>query len=935
MLKSKFSNYLYKITILVFAFVIGLSPNELFGQSHQKKQLTDRAYEDWNRITNTQISKNGLWSIYLIKPNKGDKTLVVYDNDKDHKYTFPRATNATLDHSGQFVVFKTTAAADSLVAWKRAKREEDDFPRDTLSIYDYLNKKMVKLPNLKSYKLPGKWSGYLAYQLENRETIEPKDSTEKKIKKENKKNGSRLIIRELLTGKEDTFGYVTHYQFAEEKAILVLQTTGKDDDTNALIRYDLKRNRLDTIQRGRVEFEQININRTGERIAYIADIDTTEERHRPYRLYHWDKKKRNSTCIADSASMFLQEGWQINPHHKPFFSENNDRIFFYSAPKPLLTDTSLIDEEKVQVEIWHYKDPKLHTQQERELERTRKKGYLAIYDIAKEEISQIGNLETPTVAINNNADHRYGVGINDLAYQPDLSWIGYARKDLYRIDLTNGERSKIVTGTQGNIRISPNGHFAFWYAMPDSCWYTYDLKNETLQKITHNKQVKFYNELQDHPTDPRSNGYAGWIEEDAYILINDRYDIWQIDPRAKEAPKRLTQGREKKWVYRYRSMNRDIDQIPMDTSLVLRIFDERDKSSGYASLGLSRRETKTLLKGDFYCSTRPIKAKESNTLLFSMASFTQFPDLQLSDTSFTEIRQISDVNPQQKDFAWGTAELYKWQSYDGSFLEGLLIKPEGFDPKKKYPLIVNFYERSSHRLHSHRAPYPHRSTINYSIYANKGYVIFNPDIVYRDGYPGQSCFDAVMSGMDKLIAEGYIATEKIGVQGHSWGGYQIAHLLTKTNRFACAEAGAPVVNMTSAYGGIRWRSGRSRMFQYERTQSRIGGTLWEKPALYLENSPLFQLDKVETPVLILHNDNDGAVPWYQGIEYFVGLRRLGKPAWMLNYNGEPHWPVKWQNRMDFQKRMSQFFDHYLLDKPMPSWMEKGVPAIEKGITSGY
>ena len=249
-------------------------------------------------------------------------------------------------------------------------------------------------------------------------------------------------------------------------------------------------------------------------------------------------------------------------------------------------------------------------------------------------------------------------------------------------------------------------------------------------------------------------------------------------------------------------------------------------------------------------------------------------------------------------------------------------------------MIVNFYERSSDRLHRHRHPTPGRSTINYSYYANHGYLIFNPDVPYRIGYPGESAYNSVMSGVTHLIDQGFVDKEHIALQGHSWGGYQVAYLATKTNLFACIESGAPVVNMTSAYGGIRWGSGLSRMFQYENSQSRIGGTLWEYPVRYIENSPLFFLDKVETPILILHNDKDGAVPWYQGIEFFVALRRLNKPAWMLNYNDEPHWPVKRQNRVDFNRRMEQFFAHYLKDAPMPQWMTRGVPALEVGIEQG-
>ena len=210
-----------------------------------------------------------------------------------------------------------------------------------------------------------------------------------------------------------------------------------------------------------------------------------------------------------------------------------------------------------------------------------------------------------------------------------------------------------------------------------------------------------------------------------------------------------------------------------------------------------------------------------------------------------------------------------------------------------------------------------------------------PDIKYRTGYPGQSCYDAVMSGVMSLMDRGFVDDKHIGVQGQSWGGYQVAYLVTQTNLFAAAMAGAPVSNMTSAYGGIRWRSGLSRMFQYEHTQSRIGGTLWEKPIQYIENSPLFFVEKINTPLLIRHDDKDGAVPWYQGIELFVALRRLNKPAWLLNYNDEPHNLVRRANMMDLTIRMKQFFDHYLKEAPAPVWMEEGIPATEKGRTLGY
>ena len=244
--------------------------------------------------------------------------------------------------------------------------------------------------------------------------------------------------------------------------------------------------------------------------------------------------------------------------------------------------------------------------------------------------------------------------------------------------------------------------------------------------------------------------------------------------------------------------------------------------------------------------------------------------------------------------------------------------------------MVYFYERNSDNLHRYYAPAAGRSIINFSFYVSRGYVVFVPDIPYTTGEPGQSAANAILPGVESLVAQGFVDEEKIGMQGHSWGGYQTAYLVTQTDMFACAESGAPVSNMTSAYGGIRWGSGMSRMFQYERTQSRIGEDLWAARDKYIQNSPVFYADKINTPLLILHNDKDGAVPWYQGIELFVALRRLEKPAWMLNYNGNPHWVMGQKNRRDFAIRMQQFFDHYLMDAPEPEWMALGVPAVNKG-----
>jgi dipeptidyl aminopeptidase/acylaminoacyl peptidase len=296
--------------------------------------------------------------------------------------------------------------------------------------------------------------------------------------------------------------------------------------------------------------------------------------------------------------------------------------------------------------------------------------------------------------------------------------------------------------------------------------------------------------------------------------------------------------------------------------------------------------------------------------------------------------KLSDVNLFQKEYNWFTTELHRWKMFDGKMSEGILYKPQNFDSTKKYPVILYFYERNANTLYNYKAPSPSASTINIPYFTSNGYLVFDPNIYYKNGEPGESAYNAVVSAARYLQKMKFVDTAKMAIQGQSWGGYQVAYIITRTNMFAAAGAGAPVVNMFSAYGGIRWGSGYSRQFQYEKDQSRIGFTPWEKPDLYKKNSPIFFADKVTTPLLMTHNDKDGAVPWYQGIEFFTGLRRLGKKVWMLQYNEEDHNLVERRNRKDLSVRLAQFFGHYLKGEPMPVWMKEGVPATLKGIEWG-
>ncbi|HJS56308.1 MAG TPA: prolyl oligopeptidase family serine peptidase, partial [Chitinophagaceae bacterium] len=444
-----------------------------------------------------------------------------------------------------------------------------------------------------------------------------------------------------------------------------------------------------------------------------------------------------------------------------------------------------------------------------------------------------------------------------------------------------------------------------------------------------------WNEEHDTPDYPSPYGVMGWQEGDSAIYIYDKYDIWKIVLSSVQSPQNIFTNqklRSRKTTIRYLRTDPEERVIKSTGSYFFRLFSEKYKSSAIWESMIQLQPVNQVHVDAGFSVGMPLKSRDAKKIIFTKENFIQSPDLYMMDhtVDFAKEFKLSSINPQQKNYNWGTAELIRWKAYNGKETEGIVFKPEDFDPKKKYPLICYFYETLSDGLNTYHAPSPTPSRLNISFFVSRGYVVFAPDIHYGTGHPARDAYNHIVSGARALVRKGYIDSTRIGIQGQSWGGIQVAQLITMTKLFKAAWAGAPVANMTSAYGGIRWESGLNRQFQYEKSQSRIGATLWEKPNLYIENSPLFHLPKVKTPLVIMHNDADGAVPWYQGIELFTGLRRLNKKVWMLNYNGEAHNLVERRNRKDIQVREQQYFDWLLKDANPPKWITEGVPALKKG-----
>jgi len=915
-----------------------------FSTVAQKRVLDHEDKELWSSIQNRSISNNGDFIMYSLWKGDRDHQLKIKDGKATTIFEHERSERGVFTYDSKAALFTIKAWKDSIAEMKRNKVKKDKMPKDTLAIYNLDSRSLDKIANVKSYKLPEKWSGFVAYSLEeikekkkekDTNTVKKeKDSTvkkkAKKAKKVGKDNGYHLVLRNLTTKHEDTFKYVTNYTFAKEGKLLAYTTSGTDSVNVAgayVLNFD-KNTTTNIHSADKAKYYQLNFSESGKNLGFIIDTDTTKVQIRPYQLFHYEDGQSEANNILNASS--APNGYLVSSNGRVSFSEDDSKMYFGLATPPIVKDTTLIDEEIVNVEVWTYDEPRLYTVQELQVKNDQKKAYQTVYHLNNNELIQIESVDFPDAQIADEGNANIALIRNPKPYQLERQWTGRQAFDYALVNLSNGLTTDILKKVPAYVLMSPKGEYAYGYDAVDSTWFTYSINSQKRTNLTKGKV--FYNELNDSPNHPWAYGVAGWTERDEAILIYDRYDIWKFNPKTGQN-ERLTNGRETKTTYRYQKLDDEERSIDENSNWILSLFNETTKHSGFYQFNPKSKSGKVLISGPYtYRSLR--KAQLGSNVMFTKESFEVFPDISYSDLSFKNDMKISTANPQQDQYNWGTAEQITWTSLDGKELTGMLIKPENFDPKKKYPMIVNFYEKSSNGLYRHRAPSFGRSTINYSFYTSRGYVIFNPDVYYRVGYPGESAYNCVIPGVTSLIEKGFIDKDNIGVQGHSWGGYQIAYLVTKTDIFKAAESGAPVPNMISAYGGIRWWTGLSRQFQYEHTQSRIGGTPWEYPARYIENSPIFNIDKINTPLLIMHNDADGHVPWYQGIEFFVSLRRLGKPSWFLNYNGEPHWPLKLQNRKDFNIRMAQFFDHYLKGAPKPVWMKHGVPAIEKGINQG-
>lgn len=954
-------------------FLSILFPFSLFAQ---KKPLDHSVYDGWQSVGERMISNDGKWVLYTVMPQEGDAVLYIQSADgQGYKKMLPRGHSALLTEDSRFAVFRIRPTYKETRYARIKKRKPEEMPKDSFAVVELGKEDVYKVARVKSYKTPQKGIGWVAYHKEaepaairaagapTQKTVDSLRKTVdslvllvnelKNIKGGNKdatdadeepagsgpsNAGSDLVLRNLANGDNKIFKNVVDYNFNTygQKLMMRVAKSGSDSGSKAAVLiFDLAKQKLDTVLKGGNDFKSFAFTEDGSKAAFVAERDTnTKALQRFYSLYLYNDGDDSAKVLVDKNTAGMQVGNTVSEWGNVLFSKKGNRLLFGTAAIQPPKDTTLVDIDLVKLDIWHYNDDYLQTQQLFQLQNDLKRSYLAVYDFSQNKMHQLGSAALPTVIPTDEGDGDTFIASTDTGRRVASQWNGQTVRDVYAVDVATGNKTLIKKNHQGQVYPSSTGKYILLYDAKTKQYVAWEAKG--LKTITSRIKYPLYNEEWDTHADPAPYGIMGWHQGDSLVYVYDRYDIWKVDPRGVKEPVLLnTSGRgTQKITTRYVRTDPEEKFIKHGQPLYFRMFNNLSKTSSYTAFDGIGKRLMPLTLFDGYHYSNLLKAKNKDVFVFTKESYQQSPDVYVTQNGFAPggAVRLSALNPQQATYNWGNAELFSWKTFSGKKSDGILYKPEDFDSKKKYPMIIYFYEKFSENLYSYQTPSPTPSRLNIPFYVSRGYLVFVPDISYniKGTGPGKDAYDYIVSGAQALAKNSWVDAKNMAIQGQSWGGYQVMHLITRTNMFKAAWAGAPVVNMTSAYGGIRWESGNNRQWQYEKGQSRIGASLWEKPALYMENSPLFHLPKVTTPVVIMANDADGAVPWQQGIEAFTAMRRLNKKVWMLNYNGEAHNLVERKNRKDIQVRQQQFFDWLLKGEKPAKWLTEGVPAVKKG-----
>ncbi len=884
----------------------------------------------WKRINGTAPSPDGAWLTYTFAPNEGDDTLFVRQLDGDKIFAVPGGSGAVFAddsrHIGYFVTPPRPPQAGRGAAGGRGAAVPFNAPAKRFELLDVATGEKYDVPDAATFKF-SKGSRFLAVRTN-------------KANASAKHNGADLVLRQLATGLVQNIGNVNLYDFDDQGHLLAYTVDAADRIGNGVYVVDLGANRSRVLSSAPLDYDQLTFSDKGSALAVLRGDKKKENLQRDNTLIVWADAKSvvdGSAIEYDPAKdASFPRGYVVSELTAPRWSRDGARVFVgLKAQEPDPAAAAPNGEPKANVDVWHWKDAEVQSVQIIRLAQERRSTLPASFDVASKKLVRISDevMRSATPS----PDGKWAVGRIDTTYRTEVQW-GGNKADLYRVSTLTGERSLIERGVTRTMGSSPDGRYYLY--LKNKKIVAYDAQTGRNTVLAANDRIDFVDATDDHPYEKPTYGIAGWSKDGRYVIANHRFDLYLLPVDGGKAVN-LTGGvgDREQIVFRLVRLDRasagrggrggaaaqaDEDEgIDLSKPLLLSAYGEWTKKSGYYALAPNGKPA-PLIYGDESIGQAQ-KASNADRVVFTRQSFTTSPDLWVATTSFASPRKVTDANPFIGEYAWGSKRLVDFTNSKGQRLQGTLTLPANYQPGKKYPMLVYFYELLSNTHNVFPMPQfddrPH-----FAEYASDGYVVFQPDIVYETGKPGTSALDCVTSGVKKVIELGYADPARIGIQGHSWGGYETSFILTHSKMFAAVVTGAPPTNLVSFYNETYPGTGTLQQGIVEVGQVRMGTNPYDNLQLFEEQSAIYHVRDITAPFLILHGTADNAVDWHQGLELYGAARRNGKNS----YPGEPHHLARKENQKDFQLRMKQFFDHYLKGTPAPQWMIDGVPQTRKG-----
>ncbi len=948
------------------------------------RQLSIADLRAWKSIRGPAVSPDGKWLAYQLAPNDGDATVVIRATSGTTEWRFPVGDVSAGGGAGggggrggapgavtisgdskwaMFTVQPTKAESDRARAARRPAESK-------VALVDLATGKEQEFANIRRFAFAGERPKWVALHTKPSEAAGSAGGAEAAPAGAPGGRGGRggaaaparvdasdLLLYDLASGTTLNVGNVGEWAFDHDGRFLAYTIETADRVGDGVQLRDLTTDVVRVLDGARAAYRSLAWADSAQALAVLRLAPDSAARDTSVALLAFtgfgaDAPRRTMLDLSRRAD--APAGMAISPDRGPTWSEDLGMVYFglRPAPAPLPRGAergndmqSLIhpsapgmggtlnqpnagppsDEDLPSLILWHWKDPRLQSQQLVQEAADKRFSYLAEYRLADDRVIRLADDSVRTLTV---APHdRFAYALNEAPYLQQASITGRAFVDLYTTDLRTGARARRVTRAITRVSASADGTHLLYWGM-DAEWHLIDMASGQERNLTRGLPVTFANVEDDHnnlvqPPEP----VIGWSADGAWVLLSDGWDIWKVSTAGAPAVNLTRDGRTSQVRYQRRVLvDRDEDGIDLSKPIYVQVYGEWTKKAGLARVDGARGGATRLMWDD--AAFNFLKAKNTDVVLYARSTFRDYPDWYAARPDFSGGTRLTDADPQQKDFAWSSgSRLIDYVSAKGDRLQGALWLPANYEPGRKYPLLVEIYEKESQGLHTYAVPSDTR-TPDPSVYTSRGYAVLEPDIVYRVNDPGMSAVWCVVPAVQAAIATGIVDPARVGLHGHSWGGYQTAFLVTQTHVFAAAIAGAPLTDMVSMDGSVYWNSGGGDAAIFESSQGRFRGSFLDHWDAYVRNSPAFHTKDVTTPLIILSDDKDGAVDFNQGITWFNDLRGAGKDVILLTYVGENHGLAKPVNQRDYAVRMQQFFDHYLQGAPAPDWMVNGIPRLQ-------